>query len=398
MGQRWQDRFHLTLLAIIPLVTFELLICAGCNRAENDASAPTSRADSTNLLQRGTRIAAQGQLLPADGVIRLVGTPGDRIEEVLAKVGSQVGANDPLIRFSSRNLRELELQLAEQKLSEAQTALAAKLYENTESTAVAEQELQLAKSQLESAEAQLELARSGNKSVDIANQSVERLEKLVKDPATSTAVSRSTVDQQKLQQQQLSIQQQEAVLTAEHNQNLAEFQVVAAEKKISNLNASRDWIQKTSPIGSLQKQIELIRYQRDQTELRAPVAGKILRVEASRGGSVGTLPLIELADTSKMVCQAEVSEVDVQRLRIGQKAAMNSPALSEPLHGTVMRIDPIVGTPQYRSPNPLAPVDYRVVLVLIELDATSIAFADDFVQLQVDVAIDAVGSSENETK
>lgn len=398
MGLRLRDSLFLILLATGPIGAASLSTLVGCNSPKNDNSVPANASSSTNLLNRGTRIAAQGQLLPADGIVRLVGTPGDRIAEVLAKVGATVQAKDPLIRFGSQQLRELELKVAEQKLFEAESAFAAKLHENSELIAAAEQELVLAKSQLESAQAQLELAKSGTKSVDIANQNVERMEKLVKDPATSNTVSRSSVDQQKLQQQQLATQQKEAELAAEHSKKLAEFQVTAAEKKVAALNDSREWINKTSPLGSLKTQLELVRYQFEQTELKAPVAGKILRVDASKGGSIGTLPLIEMANTSKMICQAEISEVDVQRLQVGQKAAMSSPALSQTLQGVVIRIDPIVGTPQYRSPNPLAPVDYRVVQAIIELDAASAPLADDFVQLQVDVAIDVVASTESSSK
>jgi HlyD family secretion protein len=398
MGQRLRDSLFLVLLATGPMGAVSLSTLVGCNSPKNDNSVSANASSSTNLLNRGTRIAAQGQLLPADGIVRLVGTPGDRIAEVLAKVGATVQAKDPLIRFGSQQLRELELKVAEQKLFEAESAFAAKLHENSELIAAAEQELILAKSQLESAQAQLELAKSGTKSVDIANQNVERMEKLVKDPATSNTVSRSSVDQQKLQQQQLATQQKEAELAAEHSKKLAEFQVTAAEKKVAALNDSREWINKTSPLGSLKTQLELVRYQFEQTELKAPVAGKILRVDASKGGSIGTLPLIEMANTSKMICQAEISEVDVQRLQVGQKAAMSSPALSQTLQGVVIRIDPIVGTPQYRSPNPLAPVDYRVVQAIIELDAASAPLADDFVQLQVDVAIDVVASTESSSK
>jgi HlyD family secretion protein len=398
MGQRLRDSLFLVLLATGPMGAVSLSTLVGCNSPKNDNSVSANASSSTNLLNRGTRIAAQGQLLPADGIVRLVGTPGDRIAEVLAKVGATVQAKDPLIRFGSQQLRELELKVAEQKLFEAESAFAAKLHENSELIAAAEQELILAKSQLESAQAQLELAKSGTKSVDIANQNVERMEKLVKDPATSNTVSRSSVDQQKLQQQQLATQQKEAELAAEHSKKLAEFQVAAAEKKVAALNDSREWINKTSPLGSLKTQLELVRYQFEQTELKAPVAGKILRVDASKGGSIGTLPLIEMANTSKMICQAEISEVDVQRLQVGQKAAMSSPALSQTLQGVVIRIDPIVGTPQYRSPNPLAPVDYRVVQAIIELDAASAPLADDFVQLQVDVAIDVVASTESSSK
>lgn len=398
MGQLSRKYSLLVLLAFAPLAGGWLVTMLGCSGQSTDNSVPATANTSNNLLNRGSRIAAQGQLLPADGIIRVVGTPGDRIADLLAKVGSEVNENDPLIRFASRQVRELELKVAEQKLSEAESALAAKLHENSELVAAAEQELAVAQSQLESANAQLELARSGTKSVDIANQNVERMEKLVKDPATASTVSRSNVDQQKLQQQQIATQQKEAQLAAENAKKLAEFQVAAAEKKVAALKESQDWINKTSPIGSLRSQIDLVKYQFEQTELKAPVNGKILRVDASKGGSVGTLPLIEMANTSRMICQAEISEVDVQRVQVGQKAVMSSPALAQPLQGTVVRIDPIVGTPQYRSPNPLAPVDYRVVQVIIELDSASVSTADDFVQLQVDVAIDVVASTEAKSK
>jgi len=387
MGQRLRTSLIQALLATLSLVTV-----SGCGRPEVDSGLASGNTESTNLLQRGTRIAAQGQLLPADGIIRLNGIPGDRVAEVLTQVGAEVKADDTLIRLASATVRGLELRLAEQKLAEAESALAAKLYDNSQQVAAAEQELALAKTQLESAIAQLDLAHSGTKSVDIANQNVERMEKLVKDPITSTTVSRSTVDQQKLQQQQVATKQKEAELAAEHSKKLADFQVAAAEKKVATLQESRAWLEKTSPLESLKTQVDLVRYQLTQTELKAPVPGKILRVDTSRGSAIGTMPLIEMADTSRMICQAEISEVDVRRLAIGQMAVMTSPALAQPLQGVVLRIDPIVGTPQYRSPNPLAPVDYRVVQAIIELDPTSSRAANAFVQLQVDVAVDVVAA------
>ncbi len=379
-------------LATLSLATLSLATVGGCGRPDVASGAASGNTESSNLLQRGTRIAAQGQLLPADGIIRLNGIPGDRVAELLTEVGAEVKADDLLIRLASGALRGLELRLAEQKLAEAESALAAKLYDNSQQVAAAEQELSLAKAQLESAIAQLELARSGTKSVDIANQNVERMEKLVKDPITSPTVSRSTVDQQRLQQQQVATKQKEAELAAEHSKKLADFQVTAAEKKVAALQESRAWIEKTSPLESLKTQVDLVRYQFAQTELKAPVQGKILRVDTSRGNAIGTLPLIEMADTSRMICQAEISEVDVRRLAIGQMAVMTSPALAQPLQGIVLRIEPIVGAPQYRSPNPLAPVDYRVVQAIIELDPTSSRAANPFVQLQVDVSIDVVAS------
>jgi len=66
---------------------------------------------------------------------------------------------------------------------------------------------------------------------------------------------------------------------------------------------------------------------------------------------------------------------------------LQSAALQQPLTGRVVRIDSVVGRPELRSPNPLAPVDFRAVGVTIELDAESAARAARWIQLQVDVTI-----------
>jgi hypothetical protein len=62
------------------------------------------------------------------------------------------------------------------------------------------------------------------------------------------------------------------------------------------------------------------------------------------------------------------------------------------LTGTLQRIQPIIGVPQFRPSNPLAPVDFRVISVTIELDDASAKIASQFIQLQVDVTIDVISN------
>lgn len=376
------------------LIVFTLLAsCVGCNPSTDQDSNPIPGSTNPNsLLNRGTRIAAQGQLMPAGGIIRLMGPPGDKIAEVKTEVGAQVTAGQILLICASHEARHLEIEVAQQKLAEAEQALAAQLNENQLASQGAEQEIALANVQLESAREQLALAQKSRGPVNLANQGVERTERLVRDPATATAIPKTSLEQQQIQKEQLEAKQKEAELSADHSVKLAELQLAAAEKKLIAIADSREWITKAAPLESLKKQIALLNYQLTLTEIRSPIAGQILRLDAPKGSSIGTYPLIELADNSKMICNSEISEVDVQRLKVGQKAQLSSPALAKPLQGTVIRIDPIVGTPQYRSPNPLAPVDYRVVNAVIELDEASTTLAGQYIQLQVDVTIDTTAS------
>jgi HlyD family secretion protein len=361
----------------------------GCNSSTQTSNNP---ATGGGILTRGARVAAQGQLSPASGIVRIAGTPGDRISEVRVQAGDLVDKGSVLVQFASRELRTMEIDVAKQKLQEAEQTLASKKLELEGQILAAEQEVKLADIQLQGAIRQLELAQNSKASVDLANKGIERMERLVRDPATSQLIPRNDVEKQQLQQQQISSEQMAAELSAERAVKLAELQADTAKKKLEASRQSQQLVIQSSPIGSLTKQLQLLELQLQQTQLTAPATGKILRVDATAGGSVGTTPVIEFADISKMVCNAEVSEIDIQRIKVGQKATLTSPALSSPLTGTLQRIQPIIGVPQFRPSNPLAPVDFRVISVTIELDDASAKIASQFIQLQVDVTIDVISN------
>ncbi len=89
--------------------------------------------------------------------------------------------------------------------------------------------------------------------------------------------------------------------------------------------------------------------------------------------------------TDAMYAVAEVYETDVQRVRIGQRATVSSPALAAPLSGTVDRIGLKIGKKDVLSVDPAAKTDARVVEVRILLDDA--AAAAGLTNLEVDVAI-----------
>jgi HlyD family secretion protein len=119
--------------------------------------------------------------------------------------------------------------------------------------------------------------------------------------------------------------------------------------------------------------------------VRAPVAGRIVKIYTRRGERVGPAGFAEIAQTDQMFVVAEVYETDVGRVAVGQAATARSPAIAGELTGTVDRIGTKVGKQDVLATDPVARTDARVVEVRVKL-ADSLKAAS-LSNLQVEVAI-----------
>ncbi|MGN6134659.1 MAG: hypothetical protein ACTHOU_09165, partial [Aureliella sp.] len=176
-------------------IAFGAAASIGCPRTApvqppNASAPPVANA-------RPTRIIAQGQLLPAGGLIRLNGTPGDVIEAVLVKVGDQVTAGQQLIEMRSASYRQSQLETLRQQLAEAELQQAAAVDR-------AEIELSAARMQLSQAEEQIRSVQRREQSLpllkrqwDDAQAALERAQAMSQDPLTRALVSRLDVDKQR---------------------------------------------------------------------------------------------------------------------------------------------------------------------------------------------------------
>lgn len=124
----------------------------------------------------------------------------------------------------------------------------------------------------------------------------------------------------------------------------------------------------------------------DQDTVRAPAGGRIIAVHARRGERVGPDGIAELAETDQMYAVAEVYETDIGRVKVGQRATLKSPALTDPLTGAVDRIGQKIGKLDLLDADPVARTDARVVDVRIRLDDSLRAAA--LSNLQVEVALE----------
>ncbi len=332
-------------------------------------------------------VHAQGTLLPAQGVLRLTSTPGNRIEQVLVKPEQQVKASEQLVRLASDRAREEELQLLDERIAEAQQLWELEVAEAEETVAQEERAVQQAELSRRHATQQVEFVRQAEQTVALARRPLQRLEQAAQDPATRTLISAVELDRQRLAVEQAEQQWRQSSLAAQQAQEAAEIAVAAAQRQLTAAQQIRARLEPAKSLDVLRQQRVLLETQQEIARVVAPIDGTVLRVEAKPGDSVGQLPLVEMADLTTVHCLAEVHEADAPRVKVGQSASMQSAALQESLTGRVVQIDSVVGRPQLRSPNPLAPVDFRAVGVTIELDRESATRAARWIQLQVDVTI-----------
>jgi HlyD family secretion protein len=121
-------------------------------------------------------------------------------------------------------------------------------------------------------------------------------------------------------------------------------------------------------------QAELQRVQAELalTELRAPIAGTVLRLNARQGERpTDTDGVMELGASAQMEALVEVYESDIGRVRVGQAVSLVSEngGFQGSLAGRVIRINPQVRQRQLLATDPTGDADARIVEVRVALDA-----------------------------
>jgi len=128
----------------------------------------------------------------------------------------------------------------------------------------------------------------------------------------------------------------------------------------------------------------------DLAVVRSPQDGQVLKIHTRPGELVGNKGIISLGQTRQMVAVAEVYELDVSRVRVGQPATVTSKnnAFPDELHGKVMEVGLEINKKDVLNTDPAAQFDARVVEVKVRLDAESSRKVAGLTNLSVQVAID----------
>jgi HlyD family secretion protein len=351
------------------------------------ADTSTKSSSSTPKTFTARQINAQGKLLPARGIARLSGLPGDRVESILVKPGETIEKDTPIAVLKSDSIKKIELEAAELKLAETKTTLSTKRQELDLGVSVAKSRVAAAELAIELAIKQVEMARQAENQLPLLRKQLESLRRLRNDPVTKAVVGRMELESREIEYEKVNSTTQQTILSATSNLRQSEMQLEQAKQSLQTAEFTRAAIEENSPVAPFEKQIELLKLQLAESTIRAPYDATVVNILTEVGERIATLPIVEIADLSNMVCVAEVFEADVGRIQIGDTAKLKSSALIRDLEGRVMRVDRVVGGSQLRSPNPMARTDFRSVGVWIELDSKDSLVAAERLQLQVDVLI-----------
>ena len=193
-----------------------------------------------------------------------------------------------------------------------------------------------------------------------------------------------------------------AVATAEANlaqaraaMTLTQTQQTAAEREVTRLrplvaarfvstqsvdqaqdvvrNAGATLQAQRAAVGVAQTQLNQARYALDQTIIRAPIDGRIVRRYAAPGVGASTLnvtPMFDLEPAGQRIVRAEVTEGDEPFVHVGAAVKLVPEAdQSKSYPGKVLRIAPVFGARKLQSDDPSQKTDDRVVEVVVDANA-----------------------------
>ncbi|TWW09943.1 hypothetical protein E3A20_09260 [Planctomyces bekefii] len=217
------------------------------------------------------------------------------------------------------------------------------------------------------AERQSELARRG---ADRARQLQAR-----------KAISDEQLEEQQWELDRLLLEKQRAEGTLAGLLEIRETDVLAAQSEIDAARAA----------------LETASAELAASELRAPIAGRVLRILTYPGERIDPAGLLELANVGVMQAVAEVYEGDVSLLRTGLRAKVVLDASGEELFGVVAELGNAVARKIVLTNDPVSDTDARVVEVRIDLEAESARRVERLSNARVEVFIDLGSANQSES-
>ncbi|MFT3698172.1 MAG: HlyD family efflux transporter periplasmic adaptor subunit [Kofleriaceae bacterium] len=288
-------------------------------------------------VSRPTTIVAPGRVEPFRDPVQLAFETGGRIVAIEVDEGDVVKAGQVVARLDDR--------MAKARVSGAEAALA-------------------------QAKARYDLARRGPRRED--------LDAAKADAAAATAEA----DHRSLEQARSEkLGAAGAIASASVDTDLAAARVstataAAASARYASLargTRAEQIAEAAASVEAATADLEAAKVALDQTLLKAPADGVVLRRLVEVGTLVGTLtplPVVSVADLGKLEIRAEIDEADVAAIQMGKTAFATADAFGDkqfPIH--VTRITRELGRKQVRDDDPRAKVDTRVLEVVASFDA-----------------------------
>ena len=341
-------------------------------------------------------VVALGRLIPKGEVIKLSvpNAEDSRVNQLLVEEGDWVEAEQVIAILQGFEGRKRDLEAAQKtveyyraQLRQVEAGEAKQAEISAQQANIAKLEAQL---RTETAQRKAEIA-SAQAELRQALLTYQRHQMLHKEGAVSQEALDEAREQWEMAQAALAVNRAELENTVQtlqkqivqERENLAVLQEVRpVDVQVAQTELER------ALIAVEQKQADL-----EDTKVRVPLAGQILRINTRVGEQVNTQQgIVELGQTDQMYAIAEVYETDIGKVRSGQRAKIVSEygGFEEEISGTVKHVGLQIGnrTLSEGSENPATDENARVVEVKIRLDPEDSAKVDNLTNMQVRVEID----------
>ena len=144
-----------------------------------------------------------------------------------------------------------------------------------------------------------------------------------------------------------------------------------AQDQVRNADATLE--AEHAAVGVAETQLAQAKFALEQTFIRAPIDGRIVRRYANPGVGASTLnvtAMFDLEPVGRRIVRAEVSEAEQPFVAVGQKVQLAAEAdQSKSYPGQVLRIAPVFGQRKLQSDDPSQKTDDRVVEVVVSADS-----------------------------
>jgi len=121
----------------------------------------------------------------------------------------------------------------------------------------------------------------------------------------------------------------------------------------------------------------------EQTSIRAPISGRVLKVLTRAGEKIDSSGILELGSVDTMMAKVEVYQSDIGSIHVGQPVEITSDALTSQITGVVERVGLKVKRQSVINNDPATDTDARVIEVRVRLDPASSERVSNLSLLQV---------------
>ena len=358
----------------------------GISRPNQQSSAVVSGAPAIATVSALGRLEPQGEVIQ---VFAPTAAEGARVETLRVTHGQRVRKGDVMAVLDTAARRQTALQEAQEQVKVAQAQLSqveagAKSGQiRAQSRVVDRQQVEL-QTETEAQEATIARLRA---ELNNAELEARRYQVLYTDGAVSASLrdgkqlTADTVRQQlnEAQANLIRIQRSRQQQASEAQATLDQI----AEVRPVDVNVAR------SQVSAAQARVARAQAELDLVTVRSPQDGQVLKIHIRPGELVGTQGIVSLGQTRQMVAVAEVYELDISRIRVGQTATAISKnnAFPEVLRGKVVEVGLEINKKDVLNTDPAAQFDALVVEVKALLDEASSRRVAGLTNLSIQVLI-----------